>query len=80
MMQTIYKVEAFWDHEVAVWVAESEDILGLVTEAATLDQLTEKLKQIIPELLDANQLIPYGSKDNIAFELITHRQELIQVA
>ena len=56
-MTSHYKIEAFWDHEAQVWVAESSDILGLVTEADSLDRLTNKLKQMIPELLAANQRI-----------------------
>jgi Domain of unknown function (DUF1902) len=32
-MMDHYKIEAFWDQEAQVWVAESSDILGLVTEA-----------------------------------------------
>ncbi len=52
-----YKIETFWDQEAQVWVAESSDILGLVTEADNLDRLTNKLKQIIPELLAANYQI-----------------------
>ena len=32
MNQKPYQVEAFWDREAQVWVAESEDIPGLVTE------------------------------------------------
>lgn len=49
-----HKVNAFWDPEAQVWVAESEDIPGLVTEAGSLEALTEKLRQIIPELLQLN--------------------------
>ena len=36
-------VEAFWDEEVKVWVASSEDVPGLATEAENLDLLTQKL-------------------------------------
>ena len=79
-MIDLYKIEAFWDKEAKVWVAESTDILGLATEADTLEQLTEKLRQIIPELLIANNVIPANEKKAINFELITHRKELIQVA
>ncbi len=79
-MQHQYKIEAFWDREALVWVAESADILGLVTEADTLEKLTDKLKQMIPELLIANHSISTDSQKIISFELITHRQELIQVA
>jgi hypothetical protein len=49
-------VNAFWDDKAHVWVATSNDIPGLVTEAATPTDLTEKLKFIVPELLDANSL------------------------
>jgi predicted RNase H-like HicB family nuclease len=80
IMSNPYKIQAFWDQEAEVWVAESQDILGLVTEAETLDQLTHKLKQVIPNLLIANHLIVKNHQQSIAFELITHRQELIQVA
>jgi len=75
-----YKIEAFWDQKALVWVTESTDILGLVTEADTLENLTAKLKQMIPELLISNHSISTDSQKVISFELITHRQELIQVA
>jgi predicted RNase H-like HicB family nuclease len=78
MNQQQYEIEAFWDQEAQVWVAESEDVPGLVTEADTLETLTNKLKQIIPELLQANHLINSDAQETIAFELISHRQELIQ--
>ena len=38
------QVRAFWDEEAKVWVAESDDVPGLVTEAPSVDQLIEKLK------------------------------------
>ena len=79
-MTSHYKIEAFWDQEAQVWVAESPDILGLVTEADNLDRLTNKLKQMIPELLAANQHMGIDDQRKvISFELVTHRQELIQV-
>lgn len=80
MIATVYKVEAFWDREAQVWVAESEDVPGLVTEANTIEVLTDKLKQMIPELLLVNHLVPADYTGAIAFELTSHRQELIQVA
>ncbi|HLO84980.1 MAG TPA: DUF1902 domain-containing protein [Nostocaceae cyanobacterium] len=80
MTQITYKVEAFWDAEAEVWVANSEDIPGLVTESYTIDMLTEKLRVMIPELLILNQIVPDNYSGTINFELISHRQELIQVA
>jgi len=37
-----------------VWIAASDDIPGLVTEAETSEQLVRKLRILIPELLEAN--------------------------
>jgi hypothetical protein len=51
-----------------------------VTEADNLDLLTNKLKQMIPELLVANHQMAIENNKNIAFELITHRQKLIQAS
>ncbi len=48
------KVHATWDGEAKMWVAESEDIVGLITEAATPEELILKLSDIIPVLLDEN--------------------------
>ena len=47
-------IYANWDDEAKVWVATSEDVPGLVTEAASLNELVPKLKIMIPEMLDAN--------------------------
>jgi hypothetical protein len=76
----LYSVDAFWDAEAGVWVATSDEMLGLATEAPTIEQLTQKLRFIIPELIQLNQLLPPDYKGSIDFELISHRQESIQVA
>lgn len=47
-------VQADWDPEAAVWVATSDDVPGLATEAETIETLGEKLQTLIPELLEAN--------------------------
>ncbi len=72
-----YQVEAFWDSDAEVWVATSDDVLGLVTEAENLEVLSEKIRVIIPELLTLNGVISPNEKTNIKWELITRRQELI---
>ena len=53
MAQSI-TVSAEWDFEARVWVAESEDVPGLIAEASTPEELEEKLKTLIPELLELN--------------------------
>ncbi|MES1241017.1 MAG: DUF1902 domain-containing protein [Acidobacteriota bacterium] len=52
-----FHVQASWDPETSVWVATSEDVPGLSTEATSLEALTEKLRVMGPELLKANQLL-----------------------
>lgn len=51
-----FLIVATWDDEAGVWVAESDDIPGLATEAATKEQLEEKLRTMIPELCEANRV------------------------
>ena len=40
----IYHVQGDWDPEANVWVATSDDVPGLATEAATIDELTATLR------------------------------------
>lgn len=47
-------VTARWDGEADVWVAMSDDIPGLATEAPTLDALLERVLAVAPELLEDN--------------------------
>ena len=68
-----YYVHAMWDDEARVWVASSDDVPGLATEAETTEALIEKLKALIPELLELNGQSPVYP---IPFELLTRRFEL----
>ncbi|MHC5599775.1 MAG: DUF1902 domain-containing protein [Nostoc sp.] len=79
MTQNTLKVQAFWDKDAEVWVATSENVPGLVTEASTIESLTQKLREIIPELLVLNRIVPSDYVGSISFELTSHRQELIEV-
>lgn len=45
-------VRATWDDAAKVWVAESTDLPGLVTEAESLNALDAKLPGMIRDLLD----------------------------
>lgn len=53
-MKTQFLVTATWDDEAEVWVATSDDIPGLVTEAPNLDLLRERILAVAPELLEDN--------------------------
>jgi len=42
------------DRDGGFWLAESDDVPGLATGADSYDELIEKLKVVIPELLRLN--------------------------
>lgn len=63
-------VHAFWDDEARVWVATSDDVEGLATEACDLERLVDKLTGMIPDLLDANRIF---SGAEIPFEIVVRR-------
>ena len=68
-------VSAEWDDEAKVWVAESANLEGLVTEAATLEGLRARLSLVVPDLLDE-----YGEgDDDISIELIAHSSDQISI-
>lgn len=71
-MPNILFVRAEWDEDAAVWVATSDDVPGLATESDTIEKLVDKLRRLIPELLDANGCPDEGE---VPFELLTRRFE-----
>lgn len=62
-MQKKLLVTARWDSEAGVWVATSDDIPGLVTEAASLDALVKRIVDVAPELMDDNAHLLEGADD-----------------
>ncbi|QQR39833.1 DUF1902 domain-containing protein [Devosia rhizoryzae] len=63
-------VTAMWDQDAEVWVATSDDIPGLATEAHTLDRLLERVVAVAPELLDDNaQLIDPKPQPGETFDI-----------
>jgi len=57
MAQKPLFIRAEWDEEALVWVATSDDVPGLATEDNNMERLIEKLKILIPELLEANGIV-----------------------
>jgi predicted RNase H-like HicB family nuclease len=53
-MKRVLLVRADWDPDAKVWVADSDDVPGLATEAETVERLMAKLGLMIPELLEVN--------------------------
>jgi predicted RNase H-like HicB family nuclease len=71
------EVRAEWDSEAQVWVASSDDVPGLITEAETLELLKAKLYVMIPELLEANGVLAEDKLREIPLSLTAHSQEVI---
>lgn len=72
-------VNAEWDPEAKVWVATSDDVPGLITEADTVEALAEKLSVMIPELLEANGTLVGEATREVPINLIAHREQLISL-
>ena len=72
-------VNAEWDPEAKVWVAASDDVPGLITEADTIEALAEKLSVIIPELLEANGALAGNAVREVPINLIAHREQVISL-
>ena len=70
-----YLVTAEWDDEAGVWVATSDDVPGLVTESATLELLVEKLRVMVPEMLELNGVLPPEQAAAAPFRLVAERLE-----
>jgi hypothetical protein len=68
--QAPYHVHSFWDADAAVWVATSEDVPGLVTEAETIEALSGKLRALIPELLRLNDVLSFKLYQNSIWSCI----------
>ncbi|MFP9136835.1 DUF1902 domain-containing protein [Devosia sp. XGJD_8] len=68
-------VIAQWDDEAGVWVATSDDIPGLVTEATSLDELLTRVLAVAPELLEDNaHLVEDGGQPGDLIDLSIQSQ------
>lgn len=77
-MSRTYHVEARWDSEAGVWVAESDDIPGLVAEAESMNALVEKVRVLVPELFELNGGLEPGQKV-IEIRVRAHHEETASV-
>ncbi len=69
-------VRAAWDDDAKVWYVEQSDVPGLATEAATLEGLKQRVREIIPDLLDGEAEVP----DELDIEFIAYSHEKVKTA
>lgn len=67
-------VRASWDDEAKVWVAVADGNIGLVTEAASIERLRNRLAEIAPDFLE---LAP---GQELRIELIAQSELIVNAA
>lgn len=69
----IYTINVTWDHDAAVWIAESDDVPGLMLESGSFDALIERVRFAVPELLALNA----PQEKPIRLRFVTEQQERV---
>ena len=69
------KIKLFWDSEAAVWMATSDDLPGLALEAGSVDALIERVKYIVPELLEIEDV----KVDYCDLDFVTERRDRVRI-
>ena len=76
MSERAYRIRADWDPETTCWVAHSDDVPGLATGADTMEELIEKLRVVVPELLEENGLLDTSDGQfDVPFSVMARRLE-----
>ena len=78
-----FEIFTEWDAEAEVWFVVKSDVPGLHAEAATQAEMLEVLKDLIPELVQANVLSHSHQSDpckEVPFSLIARRDELVAIS
>ena len=70
-----YKIELIWDSDSAVWIAQSDDVPGIVLESGSFDALIERLRYAIPEIIELNG----GKNDTVNICFVSERHEKVFV-
>lgn len=65
-MEKKYTIKFSWDDEAKVWIATSDDIIGLILESESVEKLMNRVKLAAPELIELNNLPKY---DSVKFEI-----------
>jgi hypothetical protein len=68
-----YKISLTWDDEARVWIAESDDIPGLILENGSIDALVVQVKLAAVELLE----ISGQAHTNVPLHLQMNRHLLV---
>lgn len=75
-----YAVRCEWDADAGCWFAWSEDVPGLAAGADTLEALVERLRVVVPELLEANGLLSPDEAGDFPLSIHAERHERVRRA
>lgn len=70
-----YTINFIWDNEAYVWIATSNDVPGLVLESSSFDDLLERTRNAVPEILELNS----SKSPSITLTFLSKRQERISI-
>jgi Domain of unknown function (DUF1902) len=70
-------VKAEWDSEASVWVAQSDDVPGLVAESSSLEKLRPKVLAMISDLIELNNMEVQLTE--IPVHIVTHSLDMMVV-
>ena len=59
----VINVIASWDEDAGVWWARSDDLPGLAAEGENIGELEDRLRAIIPDLIEANDVSTGNAPD-----------------
>lgn len=68
-------IKLTWDSDAQVWIAESDDVPGLVLESGSFDALVERVRITVPELLELNGTAPAS----LQLRMVSERCERIAI-
>ena len=68
-----YLINLTWDSEADVWIAQSDDIPGLVLESGSFDALLERVRYTVPDLIELNEI----NQSHTTLTFVSKRQERI---
>ena len=75
-----YHATMSWDEEAKVWYISDTDFPGLVAEAATQQDLVNKIHQLVPELFEANRhLFDKAITETLPLHLTSSQLEAIRL-
>ena len=78
MIGSLIVVKAAYDNEARVWFVEDSDLHGLNAEGTSLEELVEKLPDVVADLLEANGFDPEGARE-VPIELIAHARTRVRL-